>query len=71
MFLLNENYCPELLTEAEAVLFLRLDGQKADAKKTLGYYRSTGKLKATKIGKNLFYSKKELLRFIETMTVRN
>jgi len=60
--------CPEVLTEAEAILFLRLDKQKANAKKTLQYYREQGKLKATKIGKNLLYSKKALCAFVDKMT---
>lgn len=61
--------CPSLLTEDEAVRFLRLDQQKANPQKTLQYYREQKKLKATKIGKNLFYSRRELERFIEQMTV--
>ena len=56
------------MTEDETILFLRLDGQKADAHKTLKYYRDTGKLKATKIGKNMLYSVVELQKFIVTMT---
>jgi len=60
--------CPALLTEAEAIRYLRLDGQKADAAKTLQYYRSKQKLKATKIGKNLLYWRVELDRFIGEMT---
>lgn len=60
--------CPELLTEHQAILYLGLDKQKADPVKTLTYYREKKLLKATKIGKNLFYSRKELDRFIEKMT---
>ena len=62
------NVVPALLTEAEAIIYLRLDGQKADARKTLKYYREQKKLKSTKIGKNLLYSRKALDEFIETMT---
>ena len=60
--------CPELLTSDEAVRYLRLDKQKANAAKTLQYYREQKKLKATKIGKNLFYSRKSLDKFIEELT---
>lgn len=60
--------CPALLTTEEAIRFLRLDNQKANAKKTLQFYREQKKLRATKIGKNLFYSRRELERFIDAMT---
>jgi hypothetical protein len=60
--------CPELLTESEAIRYLRLDRQKADSAKTLSYYREQKKLRPTKIGKNLLYSRRELDRFVETMT---
>ena len=59
---------PSVMNEAGAIRYLRLDGQKANAAKTLSYYRGQGKLKATKIGKNLLYSRKELDRFVEVMT---
>jgi hypothetical protein len=59
---------PSVLTEAEAIKYLRLDSQKADPARTLQYYRDKKLLKATKIGKNLLYSRKELDRFVETMT---
>ena len=60
--------CPEVLTQDEAIQYLRLDKQKADAAKTLQYYRDKKLLKATKIGKNLLYSRKELERFIDVQT---
>lgn len=60
--------CPEVLTEAEAIQFLRIDKQRSDPKKTLRYYREKKKLKATKIGKNLLYSRKKLDEFIEEMS---
>jgi len=62
--------CPEVLTEHEAILFLRLDSQKANAAKTLRHYREKKKLNATKIGKNLLYSRAELQRFVDAMTNR-
>jgi len=62
---------PDLLTEQEAIVFLRLDiDGPADASRTLKHYRDKGLLHGTRIGKNLRYSKKELLRFIDEMTER-
>lgn len=73
MAVLQDDYgdfvpCPELLTEKEAIRYLRLDKQKANPVKTLQYYRDKKLLKATKIGKNLFYSRQALSEFIEKMT---
>lgn len=61
--------CPELLTAEEAVRYLRLDtiGHK-NPEHTLKYYRECRKLKSTRIGKKLFYSRKALDEFIEEMT---
>ena len=60
---------PELLTEAEAICFLRLDvdGPK-NPKLTLKHYRDKGLLKPTKVGKTNKYLKKELLRFLDHLT---
>ena len=58
---------PELLTEQEAVIFLRLDTEN-NPKRTLKYYRDKGQLRAVKIGTNLLYPKKELLSFIQAAT---
>ncbi len=60
--------CPALLDEAEAIKFLRLDKQKANPKNTLKHYRERGILKATVIGKNLFYSRKSLVEFLDRLT---
>jgi len=61
--------CPELLTEAEAIRFLRLDiDGPADPSLTLRYYREQKKLTACHIGKSLKYSRKALEKFIEEMT---
>ena len=57
----------ELMTESEAVKFLRLDDQ-ANPSLTLRYYREQKKLRATHIGKTLKYSRKELQSFIDAMT---
>jgi hypothetical protein len=61
--------CPEVLTEDEAVRYLRLDlvGHKSPAA-TLRYYREKKKLKATRISKKLFYTRKSLNEFLEEMT---
>ncbi len=62
---------PEVLTEEEAIQFLRLDqdGPK-NPQNTLQYYREQGFLHACQIGKRLRYTKTELLRFLEIMTER-
>lgn len=72
IFFPNGTPVPELLTEEEAVCFLRLDvdGPK-EASQTLKYYRDKGLLRPTKIGKRNRYSKKELLNFIDKMTEKN
>jgi hypothetical protein len=58
---------PELLTEQEAVLFLRLDKEN-NPTRTLKYYRDKGQLRAVKIGTSLLYPKQELLSFIDVAT---
>lgn len=63
---------PDLLTEEEAIKFLRLDdgGTKHPAT-TLEYYRSEGLLKGTRVGRRLRYLKSELLNFLDTQTQKN
>ena len=58
---------PTLLTEDEAIRFLRLDGV-GNAKTTLRHYRTTAKLNCTTIGRLRLYSAAELLRFIDRQT---
>jgi len=60
---------PELLSEEEAIRFLRLDedGPKTP-QQTLLYYRQRGLLRGTRIGKRLRYLRKELLKFLDIMT---
>ena len=62
-------HVPDLLTEEEAIKFLRLDvdGPK-DPQTTLEYYRSEDRLRATRVGKKLRYLKSELLNFLEYQT---
>jgi len=57
--------CPELLTEAEAVRYLRLDldGPSKPAL-TLRYYREKGLLRATRVGRRLRYRRVELDRLL-------
>jgi hypothetical protein len=63
---------PALMTEAEAIRYLRLNelSLKSPAN-TIRYYRQRGLLKATPISKVLFYSRKELDLFIERITKLN
>ena len=58
---------PCLLTEEEAVKFLRIDTEN-NPQRTLKYYRDKGQLRATRIGNNYCYTKKELLAFIDRAT---
>ena len=60
--------CPELLTEQEAIRYLRLDvnGPQNPAG-TLKYYRDKGILKAVRIGRNLRYPRKSLDGMVETL----
>lgn len=53
--------CPELLTEDEAIRFLRLDmsGSKNPAN-TLKYYRDKKVLQAVQVGRKLLYPLKQL-----------
>jgi len=62
---------PELLTEEEAIRFLRLDldGPK-DPSKTLAYYRGKKLLCATRVGRKLRYQRTELLKFLDKLTER-
>lgn len=64
--------CPELLTEEEAIRFLRLDS--VDVKEpvnTLKYYRQKGLLKATQVGKCIRYRRIELERLLDKLTENN
>ncbi len=60
---------PDLMTEEEAIKFLRLDdGGTKHPETTLEYYRSEGRLRGTKVGKRLRYLKSELISFLEYQT---
>jgi hypothetical protein len=58
---------PELLTEEETYVFLRIEKEN-NPSRTLKYYRDKGQLRAVKIGTNLLYPKSELLNFIKVAT---
>jgi len=65
--------CPELLTEEEAVRYLRLDtitGLK-NPTQTLARYRAAGMLRGTQVSKSVFYRRVELDRFLERLTNEN
>jgi hypothetical protein len=70
-FFPNGQPVPDLMTENEAITFLRLneDGPD-DPSRSLKYYRDRGLLHGTRIGKKVRYSKKSLLNFIDEMTQR-
>jgi len=60
---------PEVMTQQEAIHFLRLD--EADLKNpatTLQYYRDQGELTGTRIGKTIRYTREELLHFLRNQT---
>ena len=59
--------CPELLTEEEAIRYLRLEGDR-NPSRTLKYYREKGLLRATNVGRHLLYRRVELDRFLERQT---
>ena len=64
--------CPELLTEEEAIRYLRLDEiGVGDPGGTLTYYRKKGLLRATQVGKCIRYRRIELERFLEKITEVN
>ena len=64
--------CPEVMTEEEAIKYLRLDliGVK-DPSDTLAYYRKKGLLRGTQIGKCVRYRRVELERFLDQLTLIN
>ena len=64
--------CPELLTEREAIRFLRLDCIAVeDPASTLRYYRKKGFLRATQVGKCIRYRRVELEKLLDRLTEVN
>lgn len=59
--------CPDVLTEDEAIRYLRLDGTPHPAR-TLKYYRERGLLRSTIVGRRSVYRRVELERFLELQT---
>ena len=60
--------CPELLTEAEVVRYLRLDVNGPERPEgTIKYYRDQGVLHAVRIGRNLRYPRKELDSMVDRL----
>ena len=58
--------CPELLTEPEAIRYLRLDLiDVEDPANTFRYYRNRGLLRATQVGKCVRYRRVELDRLTD------
>lgn len=65
--------CPELLTEEEAIRYLRLDTIRGlrNPSETLARYRATGLLRGTQVSKSVFYRRVELDRFLDRLTNEN
>ena len=60
--------CPALMTEDEAIRYLRLDvNGPQNPKGTLKYYRDRNFLRAVKIGRNLRYPRRELDLMVEKL----
>ena len=61
--------CPPLLTEEQAIRYLRIDTLKVkNPAKTLERYRGLGYLKATRIGNVNFYTRESLDEFLANKT---
>ena len=64
--------CPELLTEAEAIRYLRLDTINIkDPSATLRNYRKRRLLQGTQVSKKVFYRRTELDAFLQRLTEEN
>lgn len=64
--------CPDLLTEEEAIRYLRLDAIDVDnPEETLRRYRKLGQIRGTQVGKCVRYRRKELERFLDRITESN
>ena len=57
--------CPEVMTESEAIRYLRLDIEcSTDPVQTLKYYRDKGQLIAIKVGTRNRYRRQDLDEFL-------
>lgn len=64
--------CPELLTEEEAIRYLRLDTIAIkDPAATLLMYRKRRLLHGTQVSKKIFYRRAELDAFLTRLTEEN
>jgi hypothetical protein len=64
--------CPELLTEEEAIRYLRLDLVDVEnPDETLRRYRKQGLIRGTQVGKCVRYRRKELEAFLDRITENN
>ena len=64
--------CPELLTEEEAIRYLRLDLVDVEhPEDTLRRYRKIGMVRGTQVGKCVRYLRRELDRFLDRVTDHN
>lgn len=64
--------CPDLLTEEEAIRYLRLhEIAIKNPEETLRRYRKEGHLRGTQVSKRVFYLKHELDDFLKKMTDNN
>ena len=60
---------PEVMTKEDVIKFLRIDtGRTASPHLTLQYYREKNLLRGTQIGRNLRYTKQEVLNFLLRQT---
>jgi hypothetical protein len=60
--------CPEILTEEEAIRYLRLDIRgPQNPKNTLQYYRDRGVLHGVRIGRQMRYPRRELDAMVERL----
>lgn len=62
---------PSLMTPIEAAMFLRLDQighTPKSAKRTLGYWRDRGELRATKYARHVWFLKEEIEHFLKVKT---
>lgn len=62
---------PSMLTQAEAIRYLRLDAiDVKNPMQTLGYYRRKG-LKAVQVSKQILYKRADLDEFVDTIIAEN
>lgn len=64
--------CPDLLTEEEAIRYLRLDIIDVEnPEDTLRRYRKQGLVRGTQVGKCVRYRRSELEAFLDRITEKN